>query len=386
MASGPVDVPAEILGAMQRPVVSHYDPFFLDLFADTCNKMQQIYATEHDIVLMQGEAVLGLEAAAASLIRPGTKVLNLVSGVFGAFYADYVRRYGGELIEIVVPMNAAIDPDDVRRVLDADPGIEVLSVVHSETPSGTINPIGEICQIAHERGVVSVVDTVSGLGSDPIYVDGWGIDIAVCGPQKCLSGVPGMSLMAVSPRAWEMMESRTDPLRGSFLSILDWKTAWLEHHRFPYTPSVSDVYALHAALSLALEEGIDHMIERHRACARATRAAVRALGLDLWPTSDDLAGSCCTAITTPEGLSDADIRTVLRDRYGVMISGGVAELSGKVFRLGHMGYEAHPTSVIAELGMFERTLADLGWQFTLGSGVTAALESFAGWDDSERIA
>ena len=384
LASGPVDVSAETLRAMQKPVVYHYDPVFLETFRDTCNLMAQVFQTKYDIVLLQAEAIAGLEAAAASVIEPGTKVLNLVSGVFGKGFEGWIEKYGGETIELAVPYNAAIDPADVRRAFEIEPDIKVLSVVHSETPSGTINPVNEICNIAREHGAITIVDTVSGLLAEDFSPEAWGMDIAVAGPQKCLSGVPGMSLISVSPAAWQRMESLQNPLRGSFLSLLDWKTSWIENGRFPYTPSVSDVYALQSVLQQTLDEGVANIVARHQVSARATRAAVRALGLELWPESDDVAGSCCTAVVVPEGVDDATLRGHMRSRYGVMISGGYGSLTGKVLRLGHMGLSAHPTTVVAQIGVLERSLADLGHEVQLGTGVGAALAEFANWDDASR--
>ena len=384
LASGPVDVSAETLRAMQKPVVYHYDPVFLETFRDTCELMAQVFQTKYDIVLLQAEAIAGLEAAAASVIEPGTKVLNLVSGVFGKGFEGWIEKYGGETIELAVPYNAAIDPADVRRAFEIEPDIKVLSVVHSETPSGTINPVNEICNIAREHGAITIVDTVSGLLAEDFSPEAWGMDIAVAGPQKCLSGVPGMSLISVSPAAWQRMESLQNPLRGSFLSLLDWKTSWIENGRFPYTPSVSDVYALQSVLQQTLEEGVANIVARHQVSARATRAAVRALGLELWPESDDVAGSCCTAVVVPEGVDDATLRGHMRSRYGVMISGGYGSLTGKVLRLGHMGLSAHPTTVVAQIGALERSLADLGHEIQLGTGVGAALAEFANWDDASR--
>lgn len=384
LASGPVDVSAETLRAMQKPVVYHYDPVFLETFRETCELMAQVFQTKYDIVLLQAEAIAGLEAAAASVIEPGTKVLNLVSGVFGKGFEGWIEKYGGETIELAVPYNAAIDPADVRRAFEIEPDIKVLSVVHSETPSGTINPVNEICNIAREHGAITIVDTVSGLLAEDFSPEAWGMDIAVAGPQKCLSGVPGMSLISVSPAAWQRMESLQNPLRGSFLSLLDWKTSWIENGRFPYTPSVSDVYALQSVLQQTLEEGVANIVARHQVSARATRAAVRALGLELWPESDDVAGSCCTAVVVPEGVDDATLQGHMRSRYGVMISGGYGSLTGKVLRLGHMGLSAHPTTVVAQIGVLERSLADLGHEVQLGTGVGAALAEFANWDDASR--
>lgn len=384
LASGPVDVTNETLRAMQRPLVYHYDPVFIETFAHTTDLLKQVFRTQNDVIIMQAEAILGLEAAAASVIEPGVKVLNLVSGVFGKWFEDFVRKYGGEPVELSVPYNAAIDPDDVRRVLQADPEISVLSVVHSETPSGTVNPVREICSIAKEFDVITIVDTVSGVGAELLSPEEWGIDIAVLGPQKCLGGVPGLSMISVSDDAWAAMERKQEPLRGSFLSMLDWKSTWIEQRRFPYTPSVSDIYALESVLEQALREGMDAMVARHQASAKATRAAVQALGLELWPESEAIATGCCTAVKIPDGVDDAAIRDTMRSRYGVMISGGYGELLGKLIRLGHMGPSAHPTTVIAQLGMFERTLADLRVKVDLGAGVGAALEVFAGWDDATK--
>lgn len=384
LASGPVDVSAETLRAMQKPVVYHYDPVFLDTFRNTTELMAQVFQTNYDIVLLQAEAIAGLEAAAASVIEPGTKVLNLVSGVFGKGFEDWIVKYGGEVIEIAVPYNAAIDPEDVRRAFALNPDISVVSVVHSETPSGTINPVREIGLIAREHDAITIVDTVSGLLSEDFSPEEWGMDIAVAGPQKCLSGVPGMSLISVSPEAWKRMEAMKNPLRGSFLSLLDWKSTWIDNGQFPYTPSVSDVYALESVLQQTLDEGVANIVARHQVSARATRSAVRALGLELWPESDAIASSCCTAVKMPNGVDDAKLRNTMRNKYGVMISGGYGSIAGKLFRLGHMGLSAHPTSVIAQIGVLERSLVDVGYNVKLGEGVAAALAEFADWDDASR--
>ena len=331
---------------------------------------------------MQAEAILGLEAAVASLIAPGDKVLNLVSGVFGKGMEDYIRAYGGDPVELAVPYNAAIDPEDVRRVLSTVAGIRFLTVVHSETPSGTINPVREICQIAREFGVITIVDTVSGLASELLSPEEWGMDVAVAGPQKCLSGTPGLSLISVSPAAWEAMESREKPLRGSFMSILDWKTTWIENRRFPYTPSVSEIYSLESVLEQAVRDGMEAVVGRHQAIARATRAGANAMGLELWAESEAIATSCCTAVRIPEGITAEDVISTLRSKYGVMISGGYGDLSGKLFRLGHMGLSAHPTLAIAQLGLLEMALTSLEMAVPRGAGVAAALEALSGWDDS----
>ena len=203
LAGGPVEVSQETLREQSRPVLYHYDPAFIELFDQTCRLLQNVYRTEYDVVIMQGEAALGLEAAAAGLLSPGDKVLNVVSGVFGKWYESFIEKYGGQAVEVAVPYNEAVDPKAVEAALDRHPDVKFLAVVHSETPSATVNPVAEIGRIARERGVLTIVDTVSGLGSEVLSPEEWGMDIAVAGPQKCLGGPPGLSLMTVSPAAWK---------------------------------------------------------------------------------------------------------------------------------------------------------------------------------------
>ncbi len=383
LAAGPVEVNERTLRDMTKPVLYHYDPAFKEFFAHTTDLLQQVFRTKYDVIIMQGEAILGLEAAAASLIRPGDKVLNLVSGVFGKWFQDFIERFGGETIEIAVPYNEAIDPAAVRRALEQHPGIKFLSVVHSETPSGTHNPVKEIGAICKEFGVLTLVDTVSGLGAELLSPEEWNMDVAIAGPQKCLGGTPGLSLMTISPAAWSAMESVETPLRASFLSILDWKTAWIEGNRFPYTPSVSEIYALESVLTQALETGMELFVERQQAIAAACRAAVKALGLELWAAREEIAATCVTAVKIPARLSDEALRATMRNKYGVMISPGYGELNGKLFRLGHMGpSQAHPTTLAAQLAILERSLADVGYPVQFGAGVGAAMASLTNWNDS----
>lgn len=381
VSTGPGEVGDWTLCAAARPPLSHHDPAFVELFARTAELLRRVYRTEYDVVMLQGEAVLALEAAAASLVAPGDRVLNLVSGSYGAWYAGYIRRAGGEVVELRVPYNEAIDPEDVRRALRDDPRIRYLAVVHVETPSGTVNPVREIGRVARERGVLTIVDTVSGLGGTLLSPEEWGIDVAISALQKCLGGLPGLALLSVSPAAWAAMERHPAPVRGSYLSLLDWKDAWLAERRFPHTPSVSLVYALEATLGRALDVGIERLAARHAVVARACRAGVRALELRTWPARDEIAATAVTAVAVPEGLSDAQLRGHLRERYGVMMSGASGDLAGKVFLLGHMGETARPSVLAAELAMLERTLADLGHPVALGTGVGAALAELAGWGE-----
>jgi pyridoxamine--pyruvate transaminase len=251
--------------------------------------------------------------------------------------------------------------------------------VHSETPSGIENPLAEIGPLAHEHGALMLADVVSALGGTEVDLDAWHVDLAVAGPQKCLAGPPGMSLVAVSDRAWETIEGNPAAPRGSFLSLLDWKHKWIDAGReaFAYTPSVADVNGVHAALCELLDTGLEASIAQHALAARATRAGVRGLGLELWPRREEYAANCVTAVRTPDGVGVAEILAHVRERYGVMLSGGYGELKEKVIRLGHMGPASRSLYPLVAVSALGRGLADLGVGVDLGAGAQAVLDTLA---------
>lgn len=379
LTTGPVDLSPGVLQAAAKPVLYHYDPLFLDLYAETCARLQQIFTTGHDVVILQGEAVLALEAAVVSLISPGDQVLCLISGLYGRGLATLARAVGGVVHELVVPSNSVIHPDDVRRALRRHPDIRVMTVVHVDTPSGTVNPLPQIGDAIAGTEILTIADVVASLGGEPFSPEASGVDIAVAGSQKCLGAPPGLAPVAVSPRAWQAMVRKEAP-RGSYCSLLDWKDAWLDHHRFPYAPSVSLIYALHEAAGELLAEGLENRLTGFAAIANACRAAMGSMGLALWPTSNAIASNVVTAVCAPEGVLEADLLAHLRRRYGVVLSRSEGELAGRVFRIGHA--PAHPTTLIAGLGLLERSLIDLGYALTPGAGVGAALAALTGWNDS----
>lgn len=375
LAAGPTAVTARTLAALGSPITYHYDPVFLEAFRRTEAKVGQIFRTQNEIILMQGEAVLGLEAAARSLVRPGMPVLNLVSGVFGKGMGYWLKGFGADLHEIEVPYDEAIDPQAVADYLDEHPETELLCVVHSETPSGTFNDCSLIGPIARSRGVLTLVDCVSSFAGMPFDTDAWQLDVCVAGPQKCLGGPPGMSLMAVSEQAWAAIEGNPAAPRASFLSLLDWREQWHGRGHFPYTPSVSDVHGVEAACDQVLDEGLEASIARHEAAAAACRAGALEMGLRLWPKTEDIAAACVTAIAVPDGLDHEAVRDHAREHYGVMLSGGQG--AGNLVRIGHMGTTANGLNPVVGLMALGRSLEDLGVSVRLGAGVEAALARLA---------
>ena len=375
LSAGPTMASARTLAALGSPITYHYDPVFLEQFRRTERKVARILDTSSDVILMQGEAVLGLEAAARALVRPGMPVLNLVSGVFGKGMGYWLKDFGAELHELEVPYNDAVEPAEVERFLDRHPEIELVALVHCETPSGTLHDASRIGPIVKAHGALTLVDCVSSVGGIPFHADEWQLDVCIAGPQKCLGGPPGMSLMSVGEDAWQVIRANPQAPRASFLSLLDWKELWLEGGKFPFTPSVSDVHGVEAACDALLEEGIDAAIARHERAARACRTGVRAMGLQLWPRSEEIAAASVTAIAVPEGLSDLQVRGYTRERYGVMLSGGQG--AGNLVRIGHMGPTARSLYPVVGLMALGRALADLGVPVRIGAGVEAALEALA---------
>lgn len=376
LSAGPNDVFPEVRAAMGGPVLYHYDPVFKERFRATEAAVGRIFGSDrHEIILMQGEAILGLEAAARALATRGTPCLNLVSGVFGKGFGMWLSAIGAELHEIEVPYDDVIDPDEVAAYLDAHPEIKVLAVVHSETPSGTVNPVDRIGPICRARGVVTIVDAVSSYGGIELRPDEWQLDLIVAGPQKCLGGPPGMSLMAISPEAWAAIEANPDAPRGSFLSILDYRDLWHGEGRFPFTPSVPDVMGVLAAAELLLATGTDAVLARHDRVARACRAGVAAMGLRQWPVDDAITAASVTSIRVPDGLTDIQVRDHARARYGVQLSAGQG--AGNIIRIGHMGATSRLAYVVAGLAAVGQTVQDLGASVDVGAGVAAAMASFA---------
>jgi pyridoxamine--pyruvate transaminase len=368
-----VDAYPQVLRGLSRPVLYDYDPAFLSFYERTVEKLRTAFATAHMPVILQGEPVLALEAGAASLIAREDVVLNLVSGVYGAGFGFWAKRYCAELLEIRVPYDEVIDPDRVAALLKARPDIRVVSVCHHDTPSGTINPVAEIGRIVAAHGAYLLVDAVSSFGGMAVGPDSCHADLFVTGPNKCLGCPPGLSLVGVTPRAWEKMKANPHAPRDSMLSILDWEHAWRRDRPFPFTPSVSEINGLDAALDLYLAEGPEQVWARHALTAAACRAGVLAMGLRLWPADERTASPTTTAVRIPDGLEDAALRAAARARYGVVFSSGRGETLGKLVRIGHMGPTARPLYAVVALAALGGAIRALGAPVAVADGVAAAL-------------
>jgi pyridoxamine---pyruvate transaminase len=373
LTSGPVDAYPAVLRALSRTVLYDYDPAFLACYERVNEKAREALRTALPPVILHGEPVLGLEAAAASLIARDDVVLNLASGVYGKGFGYWAKRYCAELVEIERPYDEAIDPAEVASAFDRRPDINIVSVCHHDTPSGTINPVDEIGRIVAVHGAFLIVDAVSSFGGMDVHPDTCRADIFVTGPNKCLGCPPGLTLMGVSARAWEKMKANPDAPRASILSILDWEHAWRHDQPFPFTPSVAEINGFEAALDLYLAEGPEKVWARHALTAAACRAGVTAMGLSLWPAREAIASPTTTAVRVPRGVDDAALRDAMRARYGVVISSGRGETLGKLVRIGHMGPTARPLYAVLAVTALAGALAALGHPADVGAGAAAAM-------------
>jgi pyridoxamine---pyruvate transaminase len=376
LATGPVGSTPATQAALAQPVLHHTDPAFRALYAETVTLLREAFGTSVDPVIFPGEAVVGIEAAAAALIGPDDVVLNLVSGIYGKAFGQLAARFAREVIEVETAYNASIAPAAVSDALTRRADVTIVAAVHCETPSGTMNDLDAICEITARSGALLIVDAVSSFGGMRTDFGHWP-GIAITAPQKCLGGSPGLSLLHVSDDAWRHIADNPNAPRGSALSIEDWRDAHRPDRAFPFTPSVSEIYGLRSCLIQFLAEGPENVAARHRRAAQAVRAGALALGLNLWAADDAVRSDTVTAIELPGGVDEAEVRTVARAESGVMLAGGQGALRGRVLQIGHMGPAAYPMSPVIGLTALGHALRRLGAEADVGAAVEAAL---AAWD------
>lgn len=373
LTSGPVSVYPRVLEALARPVNYDYDDYFQQFYEAVNRKVTTALRSEQPALILHAEPAVGLEAAAASLISGEDIVLNLVSGVYGKGFGYWAARHAAELLEVEVPYNEAIDPQQVADALADRPDVTVVSLVHHDTPSGTVNPANEIGAVVQRHGALFLVDAVSSFGGMDTHPGDCHADLYVTGPGKCLGGPPGLTIAAVSARAWDHMAAHPGRPRDSVLSLTDWKDAWRHDKPFPFTPSVAEMNGLDGAIEQYLQEGPETVWRRHRLTARACRAGVVAMGCELWPAREAIAADTTTAVRVPDGMDDGEIRAAARARFGVVLSAGRHDTAGKLIRIGHMGPVAEPIYATVAVTALGGALRQVGFPADVGAGVEAAM-------------
>jgi len=339
---GPVDVDDNVLEAMAEPVRAHYGDDWLAIYNEVVDHLRQVFGTENDLFLMPGPGTAALDAALGSLMRTGDKVLVARNGFFGDRLAAMARSYGLEVRHVSAPLGQPIEPGAVRRALAAGPGIEAVAVVHLETSTAVLNPVERIAAAAHDFEVPIIVDAVSSLGGVPLPVDEWDIDVCVSVANKCLACPAGVAPISVSQRAWDQMERKGERAHGWYLNLDVWKDFadnWASWHPYPTTQPTNVIYALLIQLRCIMAEGLDAYYRRHVVAAQSVRDGLRRLGFEMF-TPDAYASPLLTAVRGLPGMDVEDLRRYLLEEWQVMVSGGLSELRGKLFRVGHAGRAA----------------------------------------------
>lgn len=373
LSAGPVGVYPRVLRAMATTVQYDYDEYFLEFYENVARKAATALQVDEPPLILSVEPAPGLEAGAASLISKDDVVLNLVSGVYGKGFGYWAARYCKELVEVEVAYNESLTAEMVAAALKARPDVTIVSAVHHDTPSGTINPMEEIGKVIRDHGALLLIDAVSSWSGMNVHPNDCFADVFITGPGKCLGGAPGLTIIHVSDRAWAHIDVNENAPFASVLSFSDWRNAWKRDEPFPFTPSVAEINGLDAALDNYLEEGPENVWARHDLTARACRAGVRALGCEIWAATDNIASPTTTSVKVPHGIVDKELRQAARDLYGVAFSSGRNETMGKLLRIGHMGVVAQPIYATIAITALGGALNSLGFKANVGAGIEAAM-------------
>ncbi len=365
LAPGPTPVPPEVLLAMAQPVIHHRTPQFEAVVAEVRDGLRQLFQTQQDVLVLASSGTGAMEAAVTNLTSPGDRVLVVNGGKFGERWGKIAAAYGLAVTEIKVEWGRAVDPDAVARALDEYPDTRLVLAQGSETSTTVRHPVDRLAAVTRGRKALLVVDGITAVGVFDLPMDDLGIDVLITGSQKALMLPPGLACIALSEQAWQAAERSTTPryyfdLPRERASQAKDTTAW--------TPAISLIAGLRAALDLMLTERLPAVYARHELLARAMRAGVAALGLRLVAPDDP--SPAATGVYLPDGVP-GKIVGYLRDEIGVTFAGGQDALKGKIVRLAHLGY-ADAFDVVQGLAAFEMGLARFGHPVAFGAGVGAA--------------
>ncbi len=346
--------------AVSDPTANPSAPVLLDLppltaahFARIEDKVAALLHTRCDVVAMQGEALLPLEACIRSAVRPGSTALNIITGPYGETFGGWLRSCGADVVTLTAPFTGAADPQQVADALRQHPEIDFVSLVHAEAATGNTNPVAEIGAVVREHGALLMLDAVASVGAEPLLTDEWGVDLCVIGGQKALAGPAGVSAVSVSARAWERIAANEQAPRRSYLSLLDWKERWIDGGRtaLPHAPAQLEMLALEQAADRVEAEGLAAVITRHRAASAATRAGIQALGgLAPYVVHDEDAAPAATTLRAPEGVDAREVvAAAVAADAAVPVQAAAGALAKEMIRVNHYGRAADRAVVTASL-------------------------------------
>jgi aspartate aminotransferase-like enzyme len=348
-------------------------------YARLADRIGGLLQTGNDVLLVQGEAIVALEAVATSVASPATRALNIVTSPYGRWFGEWLRRGGADVMDVAAEPGLPVTAETFAAALDARPDINLVALVHAESASGILNPLPEIARLSKARGAILVLDAVASVGGHDLDIDRLGVDIAVIGPQKAFGGSSGVSAVSVSKRAWSVIDRADAPIIST-LSLVDLRRNWLDAGRgvLPGMPSALEFFALEAALDRVEAEGLDAVIARHALAAGATREALRALGVPLW-VEDGVASNLVTTARLPDGI---DLAAVLKHPGSIQagLTAGVGEAADRLVRLNHTGPRARRDTVIANVLALSHSLGALGHRTDAGAAADAVAAHYAASD------
>ena len=359
MIPGPVDIADDVRQTMAGPAVPHYGDEWIEIYQETLDLLRRVFETQGDLHLLTGPGTAGLGAALGSLLRTGEKVLIPSNGFFGERMATVGTCYGLEVVSLMFPVGEPLDPQLIAEHLYQTPDVGAVAVVHHETSTGVLNPVREIASLARENDIPIIVDAVASLGGVRLPVDDWELDVVVTVANKCLAAPPGLAPISVSARAWEIMASKPDRAHGWYLNLETWKEyaeRWADWHPFPTTLPTQNVMALRTSLRRILDKGLEQYHQEHVEAAARVRRGLREMGLELFVEGEH-ACPLITVVKGDESFEVGELITYLQAEHGIKISGGIGALSGKIFRVGHMGEaksEAYARAFLAAVEDFLR--------------------------------
>ncbi len=370
LTPGPTPLPPEVCEAMARPIIHHRTPQFQEVIKEVHEGLRYIFQTKNDCFMLASSGTGAMEAAVINLCSPADSVIVVDGGKFGERWTEICKAYGISCEVIKVEWGKAVNPLDIEKALKANPKIKAVFTTLCETSTGVVNDMKAIGAIVKNTEAVLVVDAISGLGAIDLKTDEWFCDVVVSGSQKGLMLPPGLGFVSVSPKAFKLVEVSKCPKY-----YFDLKKAKKAYDKIdtPFTPAITLIIALKEAIKIMKADGLENVFKRHKKMADATRAAVKALGLELF--APDVSSDVVTAVKVPAGVDGEKLVKVMRDTEGVTIAGGQDEMKGKIFRIAHMGYIAE-FDIIIGISCLEKVLDQMGYKFEIGSGVAAAEKIF----------
>lgn len=375
MGPGPSDVNPRVLAAMSRPIIGHLDPAFVGMMDQMKVLLQYAFQTENELTLpVSAPGSAGMETCFVNLVEPGDKVVVCINGVFGQRMKENVERCGATAVVVEDDWGRPVDAQKLDSTLAAHPDARLVAFVHAETSTGACSDVKTLTQVAHAHDCLVIVDSVTGLGGSELRVDDWGVDAIYSGTQKCLSCTPGLSPVSFGPRAVERIQSRKHKVQSWFLDlnlIMGYWGSGSGKRAYHHTAPINALYALHEALVLLHEEGLENAWARHRHHHEALKAGLEAMGLELLVEEPHRLPQL-NAVKVPEGVDEAAVRTRLLQRYGLEIGAGLGPLAGKIWRIGLMGFACNARNVRLCLQALESVLTEMGAPVERGAALPAA--------------